>query len=64
MVTKDGADVYSQGLGRGASGCPGVVPGTGAQTKKTDVDVRSLAVKTKTESNKAIQREQKLGQPA
>jgi len=32
--------------------------------KKTDVDVRSLVVKTKTNSNKAMQREQKLGQPA
>jgi len=32
--------------------------------KKPDVNVRSLVVKTKTNSSKAMQREQKVGQPA
>jgi polyphosphate kinase len=32
--------------------------------KKPDVDMRSLVAKTKTNSNKAKQREQKVGQPA
>jgi len=32
--------------------------------KKADVNVRSLVVKTKTNGSKAMQREQKVGQPA